>query len=122
LADVPADSPEVWARVNPGPAQADDVAALADRPALTGVVAAKTDSAAGLARTRALLDAQGLECVALMPLVESAAGMLDVGAMAGIRGVPGIHLGEADLAADLGLTVGEDELVLQRRSRRFVGG
>ncbi len=95
---VPADGPEVWVRVNPGPRAVDELAALADVARLTGVVLAKADLAA-LDRAAAVLPPG----MALAALVETAAAVLDLQALAAHPRVRQIGLGEADLAAELGI-------------------
>jgi citrate lyase subunit beta / citryl-CoA lyase len=107
-------SGEVWVRVNPGPAGHDDVRAVL-APGVTGIVAAKTESAADLASLdQALHEAErvaGLApgTVAVAPLIESAAAVLRMAEIAAAPRVRRIQLGEADLRADAGITPGDDE-------------
>jgi citrate lyase subunit beta/citryl-CoA lyase len=108
---------EVWVRINPGAAGHPDASAVVGS-GLTGVVAAKTQSAAELVALDAvLLEAEtraGLPSghIAVVPLLESAAGILDASAIARAPRVLRLQIGEADLRADLGLLPGDDELEL----------
>lgn len=105
--------PEVWVRVNPGPAGHQDVHAVLG-PRLRGVVAAKTESADEL---RALVDEveraeqqAGLPAgsVGVVPLLESAAALLAAREIAAVPRVVRLQVGEADLAADLGMDPSPD--------------
>lgn len=100
---VAVDGPELWVRINPGPRGHDELAALAGLERLTGVVLAKADSA-GVARAAEALPAR----VALTALVETAAALLELPALAAHPRVRQLGLGEADLAAELGIA--RDEL------------
>lgn len=102
---------EIWVRVNPGPLGVEDVAAVV-APGLRGVMVAKAESRAdldaiddelGKAEAREGLDAGS---VGVVPLLESAAAVLEARAIAAAPRVVRLQVGEADLAADLGL--GED--------------
>lgn len=107
---------ERWVRVNPGARGRDELAVLAPlRP--DGVCLPKVGDPAEIAAAAAVLDAkEGRDCssprTGLMPLVESAAGMLALPALARAPRVLRLQLGELDLAADLGLWPGEDEVEL----------
>ncbi len=121
LAAPPAGTGELWVRVNRGDAGLTDVAAVAG-PSLTGVCLPKTDSVSELqALDEALTWAEqraGLPAgsVAVCPLIESAVGLVAVAQIARAPRVRRLQLGEADLAADLGLEPGPDggELLLAR--------
>jgi citrate lyase subunit beta/citryl-CoA lyase len=105
---------EIWVRVNPGPAGPDDVRAVL-APAVSGIVAAKVESAADLGHLdRALHEAERATgrvagSVAVAPLIESAAAVLRLDEIAGAPRVRRLQAGEADLCADAGVTPGEDE-------------
>jgi citrate lyase subunit beta/citryl-CoA lyase len=106
LADAPHDgSPSVWVRVNADDVEA-DVTAVA-HPALAGVVLAKADldRLAGLDRlltaAEAALDIGAR--LAVVPLIETARGLAEVSAIARAHRVRNLALGEADLAAELGI-------------------
>lgn len=105
---------EIWVRVNPGPLGVEDVAAVV-APGLRGVMVAKTESRAdldaiddalGKAEAREGLDAGS---VGVVPLLESAAAVLQARAIAAAPRVVRLQVGEADLAADLGFGEGVDD-------------
>lgn len=109
--DGETDGVEIWVRVNPGPLGVEDVTAVV-APGLRGVMVAKTESRAdldaiddalGKAEAREGLDAGS---VGVVPLLESAAAVLEARAIAAAPRVVRLQVGEADLAADLGF--GED--------------
>ncbi|MDD0814085.1 CoA ester lyase [Curvibacter sp. HBC28] len=93
-------------RVNaaPTPWHADDLALLAQLPGLAGVMLAKAESAAALSTVAAA--APGL---ALLPLIESADGLLNLSAIAAAPQVLRLVLGHMDLQADLGMACSPDE-------------
>lgn len=104
---------ELWVRVNPGDEGALDVAAVVG-PGLAGVILAKAETTEDLTRlddalTRAEAGA-GIPTgsTRVVPLVESAAAVLAAPALAAGPRVSRLQLGEADLAADLGLHPGPD--------------
>ncbi|MGE5134273.1 MAG: HpcH/HpaI aldolase/citrate lyase family protein [Gemmatimonadota bacterium] len=100
---------ELWVRINPGAAAA-DVTAVAG-PALTGVVVPKAAPDL-LAEVGQLLGqrehALGLPAgrLRILPMVETAGGVLALPAIAAAPRVARLGIGEADLAADLGLQPG----------------
>jgi citrate lyase subunit beta/citryl-CoA lyase len=112
---------EVWVRVNPsrpdGTPPVEDLA-VAAHPGVTGVVAAKCESVEGLAHLdRALSAAEeraGLAVGSLVvsALVETAAGILALPALAAAPRVVRLQIGEADLVASLGMTPGPDDAEL----------
>lgn len=101
--------PDVWIRVNhPGDLFELDVwAAVAGRP--TGLMIPKVSTVAELERAANLLDdvevANHLPggSIRLLPIVETAAGMLAVGDLGGCRRVSQLMIGELDLSAELGI-------------------
>ncbi|MBV1852613.1 HpcH/HpaI aldolase/citrate lyase family protein [Catellatospora tritici] len=105
--------PRVWVRVNPGELGQVDAAAVVG-PQLAGLCVAKADSVDELTALDRLLT--GLEAerglasgtVRVVPLLESAAAVLAAPAIARAPRVVRLQLGEADLAADLGVTPGPD--------------
>ncbi|GGT16932.1 HpcH/HpaI aldolase/citrate lyase family protein [Nonomuraea spiralis] len=105
--------PEIWVRVNPGSAGHVDAKAVV-RSALTGLCMAKAENAAEVEALAAVLDqaeeAAGLApgTISLMPLLESANAVFEARAIALAPRVTRLQLGEADLAADLGITPGPD--------------
>jgi citrate lyase subunit beta/citryl-CoA lyase len=114
--------PEIWVRINSGERGDDDVRAVG-AAGLTGVCVPKVAGRADLERLDAVLtevearDGVPGGSVAVCPLVESASGLLDAAAVATGPRVRHLQLGEADLAADLGLDVQPDgEQLLFARS------
>ncbi|MEO6882149.1 MAG: CoA ester lyase [Mycobacteriaceae bacterium] len=110
----PAAARRVWVRINAAAAgHADADAVVPHSPA--GLVVAKTESLAELHALdgvlRAAEERAGVEagCTALVPLLESAAAVLDAAGIATAPRVVRLQLGEADLRADLGITPGPDE-------------
>lgn len=105
---------ERWVRVNDGPTALEDVRSVFG-PGLHGVCMAKVtgpevveDVADLLASLEARHGWTGPPVV-IMPMVESAGGMLMVDRTASAPRVRRLQLGEIDLAADLGLDVDIDE-------------
>ena len=98
----------VWVRVNPGDHREADVRAIADAPALTGVMVAKTETAEELADLDRLLASLG-STASVVPLLESAASVLRALEIARAPRVQRLQIGEADLRADIGVTPGPDE-------------
>lgn len=103
--------PQIWARIN-AEAMDDDIDAVA-HPRLAGVVVAKATvtgmatavRALGAARTRLGLNRP----FAVVGLIESGQGLLEAGRIAAGPQVANLALGEADLAADLGLDPSDDQ-------------
>ncbi len=112
---VPLDGPEVWVRINPGPRAADELAALATVARLTGVVLAKADLA-GVDRAAAVLPA----AVALAALVETASAVLELSTLAAHPRVRQLGLGEADLAAELGIARDEQAVLGPIRAQAVI--
>jgi citrate lyase subunit beta/citryl-CoA lyase len=115
--------PEVWVRINEGERGDDDVRAVG-AVGLTGVCVPKVADAAVLERLDALLeevearDGERRGAIAVSPLIESAVGLLEVAQIARGPRVRHLQLGEADLAADLGLDPDPDggQLLFARSS------
>jgi citrate lyase subunit beta/citryl-CoA lyase len=99
----------VWVRVNPGQAAADIAATV--WPGVTGVVVPKAEPAL-LAQVGELLGQREPEIglpagsLAMLPLIETAAGLLAAPAIAAAQRVARLGIGEADLAAELNLRPG----------------
>lgn len=91
---------------------ADDIAAVAARPGLRGIVLPKADDPKRLAEIAAQLPAG----VPLIPIIESAAAVWHVRAIAAVTGVERLALGSMDLALELGID-GQPEQLLYTRSR-----
>ena len=83
--------------------------AIAARPGVVAVVVAKAERAEGLARVRAAAPA-----AALLPLIETAAGIDRVREIAGAPGVQRLVFGSIDLQLDLGIEGDGDELLVFR--------
>lgn len=103
---------KVWVRVGCGADLAPDIAAVAGRPGLHGIVMAKTESASDVDAAVALLVAAGDRSTPLMPLLESGGAVLGSQAIASAPRVECLQIGEVDLRADIGLHPGELELEL----------
>jgi len=96
---------EVWVRVNPtGIAADDDLDALpATEARLDALVLPKADSADDVASLAALCSEHDL-AVPIVPIVESAAGVLHAGGIAAADATDAVVFGAEDLAADVGAT------------------
>jgi len=104
LHGLDAAAPELWVRVNSGPAGLEDVEELRGCPRLRGFVLAKAD----LEQVRGATEqvkGTGLE---LVPLLENAEAVLDARHIAQ-AGVQHLQIGEYDLCADVGISPAEDE-------------
>lgn len=108
LDGLPATDVGVWVRVNPGAAGLVDVRAVGLATGLTGVVLAKTESVDDVAAASAVLDELG-SSARIVPLLESGAAVLRALDIAAGPRVHRLQVGEADLRADLGVTLGPDE-------------
>jgi citrate lyase subunit beta / citryl-CoA lyase len=88
----------------------DDVAAIADAPGLAGVLLPKTDEPAPMQQLEHQLAKHG----DVIPLVETAAGVANAGAIAAAPHVGALAFGSIDFALDLGIddTDGVDETAL----------
>ncbi|MDD0837708.1 CoA ester lyase [Curvibacter sp. HBC61] len=82
----------------------DDLALLAQLPGLAGVMLAKAESAVPLQRL-----AERQPGLGLLPLIESADGLLNLSAIAAAPQVLRLALGHIDLQADLGMACSPDE-------------
>lgn len=99
--------PSTWVRINRDEHQGADIAAvLARRP--SGIAIPKVESAVELAEI--LRDVHRLQPgLPVMPLIESARGVLEMAQIAAVPGVTHLQVGEADLRADIGVELGPDE-------------
>lgn len=93
--------PELWVRINEGARGRDDARALLATGRVDGLWVPKATAGADLDELIGLV-ADG--AVALGLLIESATGLLSLGATAGRPGVRHLQLGEVDLRADLRMT------------------
>lgn len=85
----------------------DDLHWLSNLNGLAGVMVPKAESASALAGVRAVLPT-----TPILPLIESAAGCINVSGIAGAEGVLRLVLGHIDFMADTGLQCSEDEAEL----------
>ncbi|XVU21175.1 HpcH/HpaI aldolase/citrate lyase family protein [Actinoplanes sp. CA-054009] len=105
LRGQPAGAP-VIVRINPGPAGLADARAVVS-PALRALCLAKA-SVPEVAAAAAVLDEAGSEA-GLIPLLETPQAILEARELAAAPRVVRLQIGEADLAAELGITPGEDD-------------
>jgi len=103
--------PSIWVRLNSGPQRQADLDALRGLPGIAGFLLAKTAARAEVEEVARALDAQR-STARLAPVLESAAAVLDARDIASAPRVRRLHLGEADLRAELGITPGPDETEL----------
>ncbi len=106
---------EVWVRINAG-TLAEDVAAVVG-PALRGIVLPKAEPALAASLDDLLSRAErdwGLPpgSVAVQPVIETATGLLAAAELASAPRVTRLGIGEADLAAELGVDVRTDPQIL----------
>ncbi|MCU4186748.1 CoA ester lyase [Acidiferrimicrobium sp. IK] len=111
----PSDKP-VFVRINsPSSGLAEDDVAAVTGPGLTGIRIPKTESAAQVRQVAAWLEGRP-QLVAIVPLIESALGVERAWEIVAASGeVAAVAMGEADLRADLGVSV--DEGLAYARSR-----
>ncbi|MEU7143250.1 CoA ester lyase [Nocardia sp. NPDC046473] len=104
LRTIGAAGQRIWVRVNSGSAGLDDVRAVA-LPAVSMLCLAKTESAEQVREVDTVLREGESKpgAIAVCPLLESAAAVLDARAIATAPRVARLQLGEADLCADLGV-------------------
>lgn len=99
--DSAAEGPELWVRINEGARGRDDARALVATGRVDGLWVPKATAGADLDELIGLVQ---VGTVALGLLIESATGLLSLGATAGRPGVRHLQLGEVDLRADLRMT------------------
>ncbi|MBW4077801.1 MAG: CoA ester lyase [Acidobacteria bacterium] len=115
-------SSELWVRVNPGERGLEEVADLFHEN-LSGICLAKVSGPEDIENVATLLDELENETetqypVSLMPLIESATAVQSLPVIATASRVLRLQIGEIDLAADLGVTGGDEshELDFSRAS------
>lgn len=96
---------EVWVRVNSGNLRDVDIRAVTVTSPVTGFCLAKTRSAADVKEVDSLLTSLHSEAL-ITPLLESAAAILAAPDIARAPRVARLQVGEADLAAELGIEPG----------------
>lgn len=97
--------PEIWVRVNSGPLLADDVRPLVRIERLAGVYLPKVASRDDVMALGIRLHDSAL---GIVPLIETAAAVLDAAAIASAPRIAHVALGEADLGAELGIDASPD--------------
>ena len=114
---APANEVERWVRVGAGDQGLEDLERVFGG-GLRGVCMPKVAGPHDVRRVALLLDrleqaaGRKQDAVLIMPLIETAEGLLSAAGTARAPRVLRLQLGEADLAADLGLEPGSDELEL----------
>lgn len=112
-------SPDVWVRVNhPSTAFEADVRAVAG-PRLAGIMIPKVSTVAELEAAAKLLD-DVHDSSRMLPIIETAAGLQRVGALAACRRVHQLMIGELDLSAELGINPGHEMALLPLRMQVVV--
>ena len=107
-------APQLWVRINSGPAGLADLAAVVV-PGLSGVCVPKVADASQLAAIDAELcrleGERGIEpgTIAVSPLLETASAVLHAEDIASAARVKRLQVGEADLKVDIGVETGPDE-------------
>ena len=104
LAQPSVPCPAAWVRINTGDRGRHEIARLSRFTALVGVFVPKVESALELG----VLRRATRNDLRLAPMIESATGLVHVVEIAQAPGVHQLHIGELDLATDLGLTPGAD--------------
>ena len=117
LGDIPEDAPEVWVRLNPFDGEIDgrdDLRALDNEPSC--FVVPKAGSAEDVEAIAEALDESGSDA-GVVPIVESAGGVVNAAEIADAARVSAVVFGAEDLAADLGATRTDegDEVVYARQ-------
>lgn len=113
LDEVVADA-QIWVRINAGALRHEDVRA-AVHPRVVGLVQAKSESVEDLKELNQLVGVLEVERniaeghTQISPLIESALGILRAVDIAQAPRVSRLQVGEADLSADIGVTLGADE-------------
>ncbi len=104
----------IWVRINAGTLRHEDVRA-AVHPRVAGLVQAKSESVEDLKELNQLVSVLEVERniveghIQISPLIESALGILRAVDIAQAPRVSRLQVGEADLSADIGVTLGTDE-------------
>lgn len=108
LDGLPDEHIPVWVRVNTGDRREQELRSLAAYPHIAGFFLPKADTADDVINVHSLLQYLGHD-LPLAPMIESATALVNIHDIAAAPGVYQLHIGEMDLAADLGLTPGADE-------------
>lgn len=94
-------STQIWVRVNNDNNLADDLASVR-HAAVTGILLPKSESCAQVS------DVVETTNKLVTPLIESAVGLEHIRELARVSGIARLQLGEADLCADLGITLSDN--------------
>lgn len=105
LETVPEKHAPLWVRVNSGERGREELRRLAAHSAVDGFCLPKTEAAAEIEEIDRMLGDAGRD-IWLAPLLESATSIVNIHSIAAAPRVRMLHIGEIDLAADLGITVG----------------
>lgn len=100
---------QMWVRVSSDPDALEHDLEAALHENLAGLVLAKAESPDQLLDVAERLHRLPGAHRGLMPLIETAQAVVDMSALARCTGVTQLQIGEADLRADLGVTLGADE-------------
>jgi citrate lyase subunit beta / citryl-CoA lyase len=101
LGSLQGGEPNVWVRVNGPDRRITEIERLAGHARLAGIVLPKVEHPSDVGAVADQLDVLG--SVALIaPMIESAVGFVNIHSIATAARVYQLHLGEVDLAADLG--------------------
>jgi len=119
-------APEIWIRLNhPSDSFEAEMRAVAN-PRLTGLMIPKVSMPAELERAANLLDDVEIAnrmsggSVRLLPIIETAAGMLRVAELGACRRVSQLMIGELDLSAELGIEPTNEMALLPLRMQVVV--
>ncbi|GAB3450911.1 CoA ester lyase [Phycicoccus ginsengisoli] len=109
LSEQTAPTTQLWVRINSGDTAMEDIEALDGVHCLTGLVMAKTGSAEDVRRIGEVLTARGHEDLLLSPLLETPSAIFEARNIARQPRVLRLQIGEYDLCAEAGITLGTDE-------------
>ncbi|MDF1596443.1 MAG: CoA ester lyase [Acidimicrobiia bacterium] len=126
LAGLAGPVPDIWVRLNhPGDSFGAEILAVPNAR-VTGVMIPKVSTRTELEHAANLLDdaeiAKGLPAgsIRLLPIIETAAGMLGVGELGAARRVSQLMIGELDLSAELGIDPANSAALLPLRMQVVV--
>lgn len=110
LADWLSEDRDVWVRVNPAASEdwITDLDLISASRGVSGIVLAMTESADHVAATRARVE------LPVVPLIETARGLLNSAEIAASAGVARIAFGTGDFRRDLQIDDGRDSLLFAR--------
>ena len=107
---------QLWVRINSDPEESYQDLAIAVHPRVSGIVPSKVESSNHVNQVAEVISdfekISNIEGLKLMPLIESAAGVLKAPEIAKSQRVLRLAIGEEDLAADLLLSSDYDESVM----------